>query len=183
MIGASYAAFSGNTSNGPDTFSVGSVTLSDDDTGSAMFTTGVAGTNQISAAGLMPGDIVQNCIKVSFAGSGPATVKLYADAAPGGTGLAAYLHVKVEEAATGSFGCASFAGGTVTYDTTHPSAQSDLLSAFPITYASGVATNGGSTWANGTSRSFRFTVTVDSGIPDAAQGETCSVTFDWQAQS
>src|SRR5690242_19019377 len=63
---ASYSAFSATTANPSNTWSAGSVVLSDDDSGAAMF----------SAAELSPGVGRQDCIAVTSAGSLPATVRL-----------------------------------------------------------------------------------------------------------
>jgi len=195
ILGASYAAFGGTTNNGPNTFSVGSVTMTNDSVGQAMFTTAGASGSQVSTVGLKPGQVVQNCIRVNYTGSLPATVHLYADAAPtdnhpSGTGLAGYLHVTVAESNPGAFGCAGFAGGTggtggtvtTIYDSTHPGVQSDLLSAFPTSYAAGTPSALAS-WTTGDWRAYRITLTVDSAIPDTSQGADCSVVFDWQAQN
>jgi hypothetical protein len=188
MMASSYAAFSSTTSNPSNNWSSGSVVLGDDDTGSAMFTTGAPGTNQVSGANLKPGQSVVNCIKVTYTGNLPATVKLYASSVSetngsGGTGSLAYLHIKVEEGTAGAFGCAGFSGASTLWDgTTHPGAASDLLSVFPTTYGGGLA-SGLASWSNTNFRVYRFTITLDSATPDTSQTATATATFNWQAQN
>jgi hypothetical protein len=188
ILAASYAAFSATTSNVGNNWSVGSVVLADDDTGSAMFTTGTVGTGQVGTAGLKPGQIVTNCVKVSYTGSLAATVKLYGTSlsetvGTGGTGLLAYLHIKIEEGTAGAFGCAAFAGPTTIWDTsTHGAVASDLLSVFPVTYATGPSSALGS-WTSSSFRVYKFTLTVDASAPDTSQGATATATFNWQAQN
>jgi hypothetical protein len=161
--------------------------LTDDSGGSALFTTGTTGTGQVSAKNLKPGQSVQNCIKVSYSGSLASAVKLYAtslvDNAPGGTGMAAYLHVLIEEGTAGTFGCSGFAGpSTLWSGSTHPGVASDLLNVFPASYATG-PTSGLASWTPGSFRTYRFTFTLDSATPDTSQNASCTVTFNWQAQN
>jgi hypothetical protein len=188
MFAASYSAFSSTTSNPADNWSAGSVVLADDDTGTAMFTTGTVGTNQVSGAGLKPGQTVVNCVRVTYTGSLPATVKLYGTAisetnGSGGTGMLAYLHTKIEEGTAGAYGCTGFAGASTIWDTgTHGGVASDLLSVLPITYATGPSSALAS-WTNNSLRVYRFTMTLDSSAPDTSQTATATATFNWQAQN
>src|SRR5947209_19250226 len=65
---SSYAAFSGTTTNGNNTFSAGSVTLTDDhQPATALFT----------APNLKPGSTGSSCIKVTYNGNLAAAVKMY----------------------------------------------------------------------------------------------------------
>jgi hypothetical protein len=129
-----------------------------------------------------------NCIKVTYNGSLPATVKLYASPVsevngPGGTGALAYLHTKIEEGTAGGVGCAGFAGGIVLWDgTTHPGAASDPLSVFPATYSAGLS-SGLASWNTSDFRVYRFTMTLDASAPDTSQGATATATFNWQVQN
>jgi hypothetical protein len=186
-LAGSYAAFSSTTSNPTSNWSAGTVTLTDDDGGSAMFTTSAPGTGQTSAAGMKPGQSVVNCIKVTYSGSLPSTVKLYGssitETSPGGTGMLSYLHVKVEEGTGGAFGCSGFTGATTIWDTaTHPGVASDLLGVFPTTYAAGVS-SGLASWTTSSTRTYRFTITLDNATPDTSQGATAAAVFNWQAQN
>ena len=66
-----FAAFSSTTSNNNNSFAAGSVSISDNDSGGAMFS---------SITGQKPGveNAVDKCIRVSYSGSLDADVKMYA---------------------------------------------------------------------------------------------------------
>jgi hypothetical protein len=172
---ASFAAFSATTSNDTDSWSAGSVTLSDNDSGIALF----------SPIGLKPTDTASRCIKVTYGGSLPANVKLYISGGTlTGTGLGSYLKFKVE---TGTLGdaanCSDFGGTTATaYDITgYPT--TGQLAHFAATYqafSSGLAAWNGAT--QNTTRTYRFTYTV---ADDNGQGNglTVGATLTWEAQN
>jgi hypothetical protein len=188
IMTASYSAFTGATTNPSSAFSAGTVVLADDDTGSAMFTTSAPGANQTSGANLKPGQSVVNCIKVTYTGSVAATVRMYVTSTSevngsGGTGLLAYLHVKVEEGTAGAFGCSGFAGASTIWDTsTHPGVASDLLSVLPGTYAAGPS-SGLASWTSSSFRAYRITITLDALAPDTSEGASAAASFNWQAQN
>jgi hypothetical protein len=162
---ASNAAFSGTTVNPNDTWAAGAVSLTDDDSNSAMF----------SASGLTPASSpLVKCIVVTYGGSVSAPVKLYG-AVPTGTGLGAYLNLTVEIGTVGAFvaGCGAFSGATI---------FSGTIAAFAThtDWASGVD----STWtptAATQNRVFRFTVTVAN--DPLGNGLTCTMPFTWEAQA
>ena len=95
ILTASFAAFSDTTDNSGNTWSAGTVVLTDDDGGvSAMFTVG----------NMAPLTTVIECIVVTYSGSlVPADVNLYG--VSGGTGLDVYLDVTVEEGKIGRASC------------------------------------------------------------------------------
>jgi hypothetical protein len=82
-IAGTWSAFSGTTSNAGNTFAAGTVVLSDDDGGAAMFT----------LPGLDPGETATRCIDVAYTGSLPALVRLRASTT--GTGLDSALDLVV----------------------------------------------------------------------------------------
>ena len=188
VVGSSSARFSGSSTDSGDNLAAGTVTLAEDGSGSAVFTTGTPSTGQVSGSGLKPGQTIVNCIIVSLTGTLPSTVVLYAPSTSDtngtyGTGLRGYLHVKIEEGAVGSFGCSGFTTGTTIWDTsTHPGAASDLLSVFPSSYATGVS-SALSPWPGLTSRTYRFSITVDPSIPDTSVAATSAATFTWEAHN
>ena len=169
VVTGSRAAFSDTTTNGSNTFAAGNVDVNDDDAGSVMFT----------LANMKPGDTATRCINVSYIGSLTADVKLYG--VVGGTGLATHLDVDVDMGATATggatFNCTGFvesnanvfANTLATFGTTHTN------------FANGIANYAGAT--NPTTKSYRFTVTLPSAAPNAAQGLNASATFTWEAQS
>lgn len=107
--GGTTAAFTSTTPSGSNSWSTGTVTLSDDDGGAALFT----------AAGLVPGSSGSNCIAVSYTGTVAATVRLYASASTDPSTVASYLDLTVQEGSGGGFGtCTGFAAGSTVYSGT-----------------------------------------------------------------
>lgn len=164
---SSSAGFSAPTANSGSTFLSGTVSLTDDDTGSAMF----------SAAGLKPGSTGQKCIAVTYGGSVASSVKVYVTSGGlTGSGLGAYLSWTIEEGAPGSFSsCSTFAASATDYGPA-------LLSSFASTstnYATAVGT-----WtptAAGQSMVYRFSWTlVDD---EAARSKNAQVSFTWEARN
>jgi hypothetical protein len=162
------AAFTDSTSNGANTWSSGSVALSDDDSGAALFSTGP----------LVPGDSGSRCIAVTYSGTVTAGVRLYATAVSGG--LAPYLDLDVEEGAgVGNVGsaadCTGFSGTSV---------WSGTLASFgtaATSWASGVGSFAPT--GAGQVQVYRLTWTLDATAPDAVQGQSAAGTFVWEAQS
>src|SRR4051794_36335387 len=62
-----YSAFTSTTTNSGNSFASGTVTLSDNDSGGAMY----------SVSNRKPGDSVTQCIRVDYTGTLDADVKLY----------------------------------------------------------------------------------------------------------
>jgi hypothetical protein len=164
VVTASRGAFTATTENPGNTWAAGTVTITDDDDGVAMF----------SATGLRPGSELENCIAVTYTGSlVPADVSLYGTA--GGTGLAPFLDLKIEIGTGGGFGdCDGFTPSSTLFD--------DTLAAFAATntdFDSGLG--GWSPSATNQSRTYRFTVEVKD--DNDAQGLTATATFTWEAQN
>ena len=162
----SRAAFSAGTGNSGNAFSAGTVSLTDDDAGTAM----------VSAAGLEPGGAVQNCLTVSYAGSLAAAVKVYV--APGGltgTGLGTYLNLVIEEGTGGGFGsCTGFTAGSTDFTGT--------VAAFAAASTS-AATGVGAFSPSGSGQSQVYRVTATLADNDAARGLTAQLALSWQAVS
>ena len=166
VIGTSRAAFFDTTQNTGNSFSTGTVAISDDDSGSAMF----------SASGLVPGDSVTECITVQYDGTEvPADVELYVGSGDlSGTGLDDYLDMTVELGTGGSFGsCAGFSGSSVYTGTL------DGFASAHTGFASG--TGSWSPAATSETRTYRFSFTLQD--DNAAQGLDATVTFTWEAQN
>lgn len=165
ILTASFAAFSDTTDNPGNTWSAGTVILTDDDGGvSAMFI----------VSDMAPLATVTECIVVTYSGSVlPADVNLYG--VSGGTGLDAYLDVTVEEGTGGVFGnCTGFSPTSTIFTGT--------LTSFAATHTN--FTNGAGAWnpaANPESRTYRFTVTLQDN--NLAQGLNATATFTWEAQA
>jgi hypothetical protein len=170
-----FGLFSATTQNSGNEISSGTVTLTDNDAGSA----------QLNITGAKPGDTWTRCIKVTYNGSLPADVHSYV---VGGTGpLAPYLHLTLSqgtEAAATFPSCTGFTpdatnGTGVTYD-------GPALGAPTGTYETGanVVPFGQTAWNQGDSLVLKSVVTLDAAAPDLAQGNTSGVyAVVWEARN
>ena len=170
---ASYAAFSGTTRSSGNSWSTGTVALTDDDAGSARF----------QAANLTPDDTETRCIKVTATASVPGTVKGYAlNPVPSPQGLEDHILVSIRQGSGGSF--ASCDGFT---------SAGTLISNMPLStlatfndYAHGM---GGWDITSGTqSRTYEVTWKFDTtGLTqsqlDALQGAQTGIDIQWELQS
>lgn len=163
------AAFTGATGDPGSHWASGTVVIGDDDAGSALFT----------ASGLLPGDTGERCIKVTYTGTLPATVKLYATGLGGSLGGNVDLVVQQATAGgnTGSYGagCAGFSGTQL---------YAGTLAGFAST-ATGHASGVGTFAPTGPNQYlvYRFVYTLDAATPSAMQGQSATVTFTWESRS
>ena len=168
---ASSAAFTGTTENGVNIFDAATITLSDDDTNSVMFDTGVTP--------LVPGDAQERCITVEYTGTSfdLDPVVLYGDLPVNTDDFGAQLDLVVQEGTGGNFGdCTGFVSSSTLY--------SGTLSDFAAThsdYGSGVTAFTPS--SGDVSRTYRFSVTLGTDTPDTSQGDGATATFTWEIQS
>src|SRR6201994_2632146 len=158
-----FSAFSSQTENSGNVITAGTVTLEDNDGGTALY----AITNA------KPGESKTSCIKVTYKGSLPATVKLFTPSTIGELGPYVNLKVEAGTQATSTFpSCTEFTpatSGATVYEGT--------LAAFATehgTYTNGITTNPASAtkWEANNSVVYRFTATLSSSAPEAAQGKT-----------
>jgi predicted ribosomally synthesized peptide with SipW-like signal peptide len=168
-----YSAFSSTTTNSGNNISTGTVVLGSNDSGSAMYTV----TNQ------KPGDTFQKCIKVSYTGSLSSTVKLYTSSTIGTLGQYIDLQIRTGSGSPTFPGCTGFtpdasdlySGTLANFGTTYSSYANGLLDAGP---------GGNTSWINGDSVVYRFTLTLQGGAPDTAQGLSVgSHAFTWEARN
>jgi len=176
-LAGTWSAFSATTDNAGNTFSAGTVTLSDNDAGSAIFSLS-------NAAG---GATDTGCITVTYTGSLASTVRLYGTTT--GTGLDQYLDLKITR---GSFAsapafdsCTGFtadatnyigAGAGVVYNST--------LQAYADDYATGLVDPTAGTpesWTNPESHVYQIQVTVQDN--DLAQGKNATQKLTWEARN
>lgn len=164
VLQMSSAAFTGSTSNAGNSWDAGTVSLSDNKSGSALF----------SATGLKPTDNVSNCIQVTYNGSitPSGAIDLAAsvtNTTVGGNGLGDDLDVTVTMGLAGTT-CALPGVGTTVYTGT----------------LAGLAT-AQDTWTPvvgvDTMRPFTFSVTLGNDTANDAQGEGADATFTWSATS
>jgi hypothetical protein len=160
-----YATFSVTTYPFSTTFSTGTVAISDDDAGTALFST----------TGLKPGAAATRCLTVTSTGSVPALVRLYGTGRSTTKSLSSYLNLTVLAGTGGGrSGCGAFTPESTVYTGT--------LAAFPTTYGSGVTawTTAGT---SGETRTYQLTYSMSSSAPASVQTGSAAVAFTWQAQT
>jgi predicted ribosomally synthesized peptide with SipW-like signal peptide len=170
-----WSAFSDTTDNSGNTFASGTVDLNDDDSGSAMLSLNNAG----------PGASDTACIKVTYNGSLPASVRLYGTT--GGNGLDQYLDVTVTRGtSSGTFdSCAGFTPDSTTYG--YPGTgviYQGTLQGFPDSYGAGIVdpiSGSPESWTNAETHAYKIQVTVQDN--NSAQGKNASQTFTWEARN
>lgn len=169
VLHVSDAAFSTTTANAGNTWSSGSVALSDNDGGGAS-------SMMFNVTDMVPGQTETRCINVTYTGSvDPGAVRVYASVSD--TGLAQYLDVTIKEgsADTGTFPtCSDFTPASTIVNNV-------ALSNVATTYAD-YATGAG-TWdpAAGThSRGYQVVVTFNASAPTSSQGKGATATLTWE---
>ncbi|MBT2504267.1 hypothetical protein [Curtobacterium sp. ISL-83] len=106
---SSYAAFSSVTRNAGDSWSAGSVTLTDDDRGAAAF----------NVSGLVPGDGGTKCIVVTSNSNTPGEIRDYAANLSSSTGLPQHINFTLQMGTGGSFNdCTGFVPDAATANPT-----------------------------------------------------------------
>lgn len=163
------AAFTAKTSNTASTFGLGTVSLSTDLGGTALFTT--------ADAMLSPTSPLTKCIQVRYTGTAASTVRLYATTPNSDPdSLGAQLTLTVDEG-TGSAGsnCSGFSAG--------PQIYTGTLSSFvgaKNSYANGVGS-----WAptSAENRMYRFSLTMSASAPANVQAAVATATFRWEARA
>jgi hypothetical protein len=167
----SNAAFSADTRNIGNSWETGSVAISDDDGGAAMF--------QIQD--VIPGQTGNKCIAVTATPSVASTIKFYVgDLAT--DGLEPYVKVTVAQGTGGSFSsCTDF-----TADQTEASQSLAAIQADHSNWATGILP-----WtapAGSTVKTYKITWVFDTtGLTqpqiDALQGKASSINFEWELQN
>ena len=166
-----FSAFSSQTDNPGNVVTAGSVTLTDNDAGTALY--------NIPAG--KPGDSQTSCIRVAYSGSLDANVKLYTPSTIGALGPEREPEDRVRHA------------GLAELPELHRLQRRDRLCSTrhcrpsrPPTRA-GVADFPGTSatkWVNGDAVVYRVTATLSASTPDTAQGATTgSHTLRWEAQN
>ena len=167
-IGA-FSAFKATTTNSGNTITSGTVSVSDNDSGSAMF----------SLSGMKPSDpAAVRCITVTYGGSLDANLRLYG-AATGS--LAQYVNLTIEKGTqTGGSGLTC---GTYTSQATLYSGTVNGFATANNNYANGlVAFPGAATkWVTNDTLVYRVTVSLQNN--NAAQGLNSTAGFTWEARN
>ena len=173
---SSYAAFTATTRSAGNSWSTGSVALTDDDRGVAAF----------SATNVVPGSTGTKCIVVTSTASVPGEVRSYvANLSSSGATLGDRITFRLEPGTGGSFNdCTGFV----------PSGTAEAPSPLPaVAAARHDYATGGHAWATagiaaGESRTYRGTWTFDTtGLTqaqiDALQGSSLSADLVWEFRS
>lgn len=167
-----FSAFSSTTSNAGNTFTAGTVNISDNDGGAtALYQL----TNQ------KPGVTTDRCIKVTYTGSLDSNVKLYSSAIAGAG--AGFVNLTVTPGTQG--GAPAFPSCTGFVADAGAPLYNGTAGGFPTSYATGITDNPGTVatkWATGDSVVYRFSTSVQD--VNAAQGATTGThSFTWEAQN
>ncbi len=163
-----FSAFSSQTTNSGNTFAAGTVNLSDNDAGAAMY----------NVSNKKPGDTVTQCITVTYSGSLDADVKLYTASTIGALGP--YVNLTIDKGtATG----ATFPGcGTYTSQATIYSGTLSAFASAHNSFSNGVAANPGSAtkWVTSDSLVYRFTLTLaDNNSANGGGSALSTGSHDW----
>jgi len=160
------AVFTATTANAANSWTLGTVTLADDDSAAALF----------SASGLLPASTGSNCITVTYSGNVATTVRLYASASADAGSVAQYIDVTVQQGTGGGFGsCGAFVPSSTVYTGTL-----DNFTATSTAYGNGVGT-----WAPSSPSStvYKISYTLNAATPGNKQGAATTATFQWEAQA
>jgi hypothetical protein len=174
-LASTFSSFSAVTGNAANTGTAGSVSIGDNDSGTALLT----------MTGLKPGDTDTGCITVTSTGTLASLVKLYGTTT--GSGLDAYLSLVVTRGsgAGGFDDCTGFTADAANYIGQGAGVlYSGTLTAFPDSYAAGVQDPRSSVpevWTTGESHTYRFALTLAD--TDAAQGLGYTQTFTWETRN
>ncbi|MEE9184433.1 MAG: hypothetical protein V3U39_08125 [Acidimicrobiia bacterium] len=160
------AAFSATTENAGDAFTAGTVTLSDNDAGTAMF----------PMLNMEPLDPAVGCIEVTYSGTLDPLVKTYG-AITAGDGLEDYLDLTIER---GTGTCAAFGTSTAVW-TNGTDGDLGIFLGAATNYATGVDTWQPTGGGPADVVPYRFTVTLQDNV--LAQAKSVTVTFTWEAQN
>lgn len=155
--GASWTAQTANPSN---TFSSGTLTMSNSKANAAVLT----------ASNLKPGDSAQGNVDIQNTGSIAGTFALSRSALNDSDGvnpLSSKLNLVVKD-------CGTFASGTPSCNGGSPVKYTGTLAAMSSSSALG-------TFAADEKHRYEFTITFDSGASNAFQGGTSTATFQWDA--
>lgn len=171
LEGGTQAALSGTTENASNSFSAGTVSLTDNDAGTAL----------LSLVNARPGAPVTNCLQVTYTGSLSAGVRLYGSYAGA---LAPHVRITVTRGTetTPAFGsCAGFVADTADHRGLGAGVLfTGPLSTYPTTFTAGLV-DPTAAWAPNSKVSYRFSAEIID--TNAAQGLSCTATFTWEARS
>jgi hypothetical protein len=166
---ATFGAFSSTTTNPGNSFTAGSVSIGDNDGGTALYNL----SNQ------KPGVLTDKCVRVTYTGTLDSIVHLYASAVTAG---GQYVDLAITSGTGTQANCADFAA-----DASGSGVYTGTLKNFADTYtsfATGLADNPlvATKWVTNDAVTYRFRVSVQDN--NAAQGATTGThSFTWETQN
>jgi len=173
-----FSSFSSVTTNPTNSFAAGTVTIADNDAGSAM----------LALSNAKPADSSQSCIAITYGGTLDAAVHLYGSVSGS---LNPYLTLTVTRGtqSPASFGsaCTNFTADTNNYVGQGAGVifNGNLSSFTGTDWATGIVdpANGGGneTWTTSEVHVYKFVVTLANN--NAAQGLSGTAAFTWEAQN
>jgi hypothetical protein len=187
---ASTAAFTGSTVNPGNSWTTGTVTLTDDDSNAAMF----------AVTGLVPGAAaVAKCIRVNYTGNVAAAVRLYRTASTDVGATAQYINITIQEG-TGTAqhdGDPACGNGDATFtEDANGAIYTGTLANFNANRASyadddgpgahlGGVFNATTPWtpSGAATKVYRITYALDAATPDTEQGQVCTLELTWEAKT
>jgi spore coat-associated protein N len=156
------AAFTAQSANPSNTFTAGTLTMTNSLDGAAVLT----------ASNMKPGDTATGTVDIRNTGSlsGAFTLtRTNLTNSDAGNPMSVRLNVLVED-------CGDFSSGTPACDASDPDIYNGTLDAMNGTYALG-------NFASNVQHRYRFTVTFDSAAGNVYQGDNSSARFQWDATS
>jgi hypothetical protein len=164
LVGGAAVFSSASSAN---TFVAGTVALSSDGSGSSLF----------DLPNMKPGDNTSWCVQVSYTGTLAATVGLSGTE----TGnLAQYVTATIVRGTFPGSPPANNACTGFTPDTTGSAVWTGVLNTVPT---AGTPLLDAGSWTAGTSHVYEITIALPTDAVDAAQGQTATAGFTWQAQN
>lgn len=161
---ATNAAFTGTTDGAAGSFTAATVSITEDDFGGVPFT----------APDMLPGESVSSCIEVTYTGSSASSLaglRVYATQTPLGD-LNDNLQLTITHRGANTT-CASPVAANSVY--------SSDFELFPSSYVGGAT--GFLPTAAPQTVAYDFTVTLESGTGDEAQGDSATANFFWEVRS
>lgn len=169
-----YGQFTATTQNAGNEIATGTVSFADNDDGSALY----------NADNFRPGESVTRCIKASYTGTMPATVRLYSPSAPGP--LASNIDLTITQGTQASSTFPDCTGFTASGTGQLYSGTLENFEQTRNTYAAGLAPAPGGqvSWNPNDALVFRVQAALQSSVPDSAQGTTSGThAFVWEARN
>jgi len=170
------SAFSSSTQNTGNNFDAGTVYLTDNDAGSALYNV----TNR------KPGDTLTSCIKLTYGGTLAADVRLYTSSTINAVGQ--YINLTIDKGTSSGSpafpGCGTFSSEAQVFNGTLAGFASAKNS-----YTNGVAAFPGSqtAWNQGDTLVYRFTLTLQDDNNANGQGagalQSGSHSFTWESRN